>query len=107
MQNSLHARHREAYLERLAAEGAAAVVPTASPKVRSNDSDYRFRPHSDFWYLTGFDEPGACLVLLPARGEQAARTVLGMWDVARWYSQMGLMVGSVFRGTRLEARARD
>ncbi|MEC8512534.1 MAG: aminopeptidase P N-terminal domain-containing protein [Planctomycetota bacterium] len=76
MQNSLHARHREAYLERLAAEGAAAVVPTASPKVRSNDSDYRFRPHSDFWYLTGFDEPGACLVLLPARGEQAARTVL-------------------------------
>ena len=69
MQNSLHARHRAAYLERLAAEGAAAVVPTASPKVRSNDSDYRFRPHSDFWYLTGFEEPGACLVLLPARGE--------------------------------------
>ena len=76
MQNSLHARHRAAYLERLAAEGAAAVVPTASPKVRSNDSDYRFRPHSDFWYLTGFEEPGACLVLLPARGDQSARTVL-------------------------------
>ena len=28
--------------------------------------------------------------------EQAARTVLGMWNVSRWYSQMGLMVGSVF-----------
>lgn len=76
MQNSLHARHREAYLERLAAHGAAAIVPTATPKVRSNDSDHRFRPHSDFWYLTGFDEPGACLVLLPAREDRPARTVL-------------------------------
>ena len=28
--------------------------------------------------------------------EQAARTALGMWNVSRWYSQMGLMVGSVY-----------
>jgi hypothetical protein len=28
--------------------------------------------------------------------DQAAHTVLGMWNVSRWYSQMGLMVGSVF-----------
>lgn len=76
MQNSLHARHRERFLERLTAQGAAAIVPTATPKVRSNDSDYRFRPHSDFWYLTGFSEPGACLVLLPALGDQPERSVL-------------------------------
>lgn len=28
--------------------------------------------------------------------DQAAHTVLGMWNVSRWYSQMGLMVGTVF-----------
>ena len=74
MQNSLHARHREAYLERLAAHGAAAIVPTATPKVRSNDSDHRFRPHSDFWYLTGFAEPESWLLLLP--GAEGGRSIL-------------------------------
>lgn len=76
MQTTLHAQKRAQFLDLLAAAGAAAVIPTATPKVRSNDSDHRYRPGSDFWYLTGFAEPGACLVLLPARGEQPARSVL-------------------------------
>ena len=29
--------------------------------------------------------------------DQAANTIIGMWDQARWYSQQGLMVGSVFK----------
>eukprot|EP00729_Bicosta_minor_P005253 gene5253-10386_t len=29
--------------------------------------------------------------------DQAAKTILGMWSQARWYSQQGLMVGSVFK----------
>ena len=28
---------------------------------------------------------------------QAANTIMGMWSQARWYSQQGLMVGSVFK----------
>lgn len=30
---------------------------------RSHDTDYRFRQDSDFWYLTGLDEPDACLII--------------------------------------------
>ena len=61
-----HHRHqRERFLALLAERGAAAVIPTHTTKVRSNDSDFRFRPGSDFWWLTGFGEPDAWLVLLP------------------------------------------
>lgn len=62
---SIYQAHRAAYLERLSELGAAAVIPTASEKTRNHDCTYRFRPHSDFWYLTGFAEPGSVLVLLP------------------------------------------
>ena len=44
--------------------GVRIVVPAGEQKVRSNDTDYRFRPHSDFAYLTGLGvdfEPGAVL----------------------------------------------
>ncbi len=58
--------HRNAYLDRLRAEGAAAIVPTATEKTRNHDCEYRFRPDSDFWYLTGFAEPESVLLLLPA-----------------------------------------
>jgi Xaa-Pro aminopeptidase len=75
---SIYQQHRAAYLERLAKLDAAAVIPTASEKTRNHDCTYRFRPHSDFWYLTGFAEPGSVLVLLP-RGtgdEDSPRSVL-------------------------------
>ena len=62
---SHHVQHRRALLERLAVTGSAAVVPTATAKTRNHDSDYRYRPDSDFWYLTGFAEPESALVLLP------------------------------------------
>ncbi|MCL1869728.1 MAG: aminopeptidase P family protein [Promicromonosporaceae bacterium] len=48
--------------------GARLVVPAGSLKVRSNDTDYRFRPHSAFAHLTGLgtdQEPDAVLVLHP------------------------------------------
>ena len=57
--------HRERLLQRLSEEGLAAIIPTGSIPTRNADCDYRFRPDSDFWYLTGFDEPESVLVLLP------------------------------------------
>ena len=39
------------------------LVPSASLVTRSRDTEYLFRQHSDFWYLTGFDEPDAWLIL--------------------------------------------
>jgi Xaa-Pro aminopeptidase len=48
------------------------VVPTGNPKVRSNDTDYPFRPGTDFYWLTGSMEPDAVLVLAPtADGHEA------------------------------------
>ncbi len=44
------------------------VIPAGDLKVRSNDTDYRFRAHSAFSHLTGLGgelEPGAVLVLEP------------------------------------------
>lgn len=44
------------------------VIPAGPLKVRNNDCDYRFRPHSAFAHLTGMgtdQEPDAVLVLHP------------------------------------------
>jgi Xaa-Pro aminopeptidase len=46
--------------------GERLVVPSGTLKVRSNDSDYRFRPHSAYSYLTGASEPGDVLVIEPS-----------------------------------------
>ena len=43
--------------------GRNVVVPTGPPKVRSNDTDYRFRPGTDFFYLCGGMESDAVLLL--------------------------------------------
>lgn len=75
---SIYREHRARYLARLAELDAAAVIPTSTEKTRNHDCTYRFRPHSDFWYLTGFGEPGAVLVLLPKGegDEDSPRSVL-------------------------------
>jgi Xaa-Pro aminopeptidase len=43
--------------------GSNLVIPTGPKKVRSNDTDYRFRPGTDFFWLTGGMEPDAVLVM--------------------------------------------
>ncbi|MBX6390914.1 MAG: aminopeptidase P family protein [Frankia sp.] len=43
----------------------ALVIPTGGPRVRANDTDYPFRPGSDFFWLTGCHEPDAVLLLMP------------------------------------------
>jgi Xaa-Pro aminopeptidase len=48
--------------------GEALVIPTGHEKVRANDTNYRFRPSSDFFYLTGNHEPDCVLVLEPKKG---------------------------------------
>ncbi|KMY85814.1 Xaa-Pro aminopeptidase [Candidatus Paraburkholderia calva] len=43
--------------------GGIAVVPTAREVMRNRDTDYPYRHDSYFYYLTGFTEPEAVLVL--------------------------------------------
>ncbi|HEY8374828.1 MAG TPA: aminopeptidase P N-terminal domain-containing protein [Nannocystis sp.] len=48
-------------------EGAALVLGAGEAPIRSGDTHYRFRPDSNFYYLTGLWEPGCTLVLRPGR----------------------------------------
>lgn len=43
-----------------------AVIRSGELVTRNNDCDYEFRPHSSFFYLTGFNEPSATLIILPS-----------------------------------------
>src|SRR6185503_8215762 len=42
---------------------SVAIIPGAREATRSNDTHYRFRQDSDFFYLTGFEEPDAIAVI--------------------------------------------
>jgi len=44
-----------------------AILPAAPVKLRNRDVEYPYRPDSDFYYLTGFPEADAVMVLLPGR----------------------------------------
>ena len=46
---------------------SVAIIPGAREAVRSHDTNYRYRQNSDFFYLTGFDEPDAIAVIAPAQ----------------------------------------
>jgi Xaa-Pro aminopeptidase len=46
---------------------SVAIIPAAHEATRSNDTQYRFRQDSDFYYLTGFEEPDAIAVIAPGR----------------------------------------
>ena len=46
-----------------AAGGGIALLPTAPEYPRNRDSDFPYRHDSYFYYLTGFSEPGAWLVI--------------------------------------------
>lgn len=57
-----HSR-RQALLKRMDLSSAA-VIFSAPEVIRSADSNYPYRQNSDFWYLTGFNEPEAVLILI-------------------------------------------
>lgn len=64
----LYAARRARVLE-LLGEDAVLVIP-AAPELRAGrDLDVRYRPDPDLFYLTGYPEPGAVLVLAPANEE--------------------------------------
>ena len=54
---------RRAQLAKRLGEGGVAVLPTAPERARNRDSGFPYRHDSYFYYLTGFAEPNAWLVL--------------------------------------------
>ncbi|MEM7448305.1 MAG: aminopeptidase P N-terminal domain-containing protein [Myxococcota bacterium] len=62
----MYEQRREA-LAKLVGTGVV-LVPSAKTHLRNNDVEFPFRQCSDFYYLTGFDEPEALLVLEVSAG---------------------------------------
>jgi Xaa-Pro aminopeptidase len=58
---------RRRQLARMVGKGGIVIIPAAVEKARNNDVHYEYRPDSDFYYLTGFQEPDAVAVLVPGR----------------------------------------
>ncbi len=70
MTTAINARdysRRRRQLMRMAGEDAILVLPAAPVRIRSRNTHYSYRQDSDFWYLSGFPEPEAVLVLVPGR----------------------------------------
>ncbi|MBK8360006.1 MAG: aminopeptidase P N-terminal domain-containing protein [Comamonadaceae bacterium] len=62
MSTSLYAARRARVAAQLGA-GGIAVIPTAPERSRNRDSEFLFRHDSYFYYLSGFSEPNAWLVI--------------------------------------------
>lgn len=67
---------RRAQLMAQMAPGTVAVLATAPEVTRNSDTHYLYRHDSAFYYLTGFTEPEAALVLVAASGQAPARSLL-------------------------------
>ena len=76
----------------LAQGGGVAIVPTGSERMRNADTNYPFRFDSHFYYLTGFTEPNAWLVIFARAGQPVESWLLCQpknpasetWDGKRW-----------------------
>jgi len=60
------ARRRQQLMQMVGNDGIA-ILPAAPVRTRSRDIEYRYRQNSDFYYLTGINEPEAVAVLAPGR----------------------------------------
>jgi Xaa-Pro aminopeptidase len=66
-----YSHRRQIVLGRLG--NGVAIIPTAPERLRNRDAHYPYRFDSYFWYLSGFPEPEAVIVLI---GGQEARSIL-------------------------------
>ena len=88
--NKVFEERREIFLNKL--DGKAAIIPGANLVKHHADCEYPFRQDSNFWYLTGFDEPDAIALFLShkPKGEQfimfvAPKDVTSeVWNGFRW-----------------------
>lgn len=65
---SEYAARRKQLISQLG-DGGVAIIPSAKEILRNGDSHFPFRQNSDFYYLTGFNEPEAILVLIAGRDQ--------------------------------------
>ena len=63
-----YAKRRSRLLKQMG-PNSMAILPTATEKIRNRDVHYPFRPDSDFFYMTGFSEPEAVMVLVKEKSK--------------------------------------
>ncbi len=88
--NQVFKNRRNIFLSNL--QGSAAIIPGASLVRHHADCEYPFRQDSDFWYLTGFDEPDSIALFLSNKpvGEQfilfvnPKEQIKEVWQGFRW-----------------------
>ena len=67
-----YAARRAALMAQMKAKGGGvAIIPTAPEVMRNRDADYPYRHDSHFYYLSGFTEPEAVIVLVAGRTDKA------------------------------------
>ncbi len=67
-----YAARRAALMKQMQEKGGGiAILPTSPEVMRNRDSDYPYRHDSYFYYLSGFDEPEAVIVLVAGEKSQA------------------------------------
>jgi len=59
-------KRRKQLMQRVG-ENNIALIGSASTRMRNRDVNYPFRQDSDFYYLTGFNEPDSLAVFIPGR----------------------------------------
>lgn len=64
----LHAGRRERFAGLIG--NGIALIPAAAQVIRNNDVEHSFRQDSSFYYLTGFDEPDAVMLLDPSATDE-------------------------------------
>lgn len=65
---SEYAKRRKELMQSVG-HNAIVIIPAARERLRNGDAHYAYRQNSDFYYLTGFSEPEAVLILAPRRKE--------------------------------------
>lgn len=63
----MHEGKRKEFMRKI--ESGIAILPSALPALRTHDVEYQFRQDSNFYYLTGFEEPRSICVLAPGHPE--------------------------------------
>jgi Xaa-Pro aminopeptidase len=66
MKQSEFKKRRKQLMQRIG-QGNIALISSAPMRTRNRDVRYPFRQDSDFYYLTGFNEPDAVAVFIPGR----------------------------------------
>ena len=65
MNSAIYAERRKRLQTQM--QHGIAIIPTAPEVVRNGDAHYDYRHDSHFYYLTGFTEPEAVLVLIAGK----------------------------------------